>query len=237
MPDYLDRRFELVWHNLLAYHLGPPTSPLAERLPPLPFDNQQFNLVLLDGHHLRTQTENEHTRDSDGPRLFWGQLQIGLRRVADGGTIVMKLHKAESADTARALYILDQISSEMYTHKPRAIHITRNSYYVVAKDIRRDRLLDGYVAALQDLWHDLTYGGEDGRGAFRSRAMILEDVVPWDVLTSEQNLNRLMELGEDVWKTQLEALVRQNKKYKHTQRPAGVPDLRSRPIRQRVGHA
>lgn len=235
LPYYLDRQFELVWHNLLAYHLGPPTSPQADCLPPLPFDDKQFNLVLLDG--LRTQTDNEHTRDSDGPRLFWGQLQIGLRRVADGGTIVMKLHKAESVDTARALYILDQVSSEMYTHKPRAIHVSRNSYYVVAKGIRRDRLLDDYVAALQDLWHDLTYGGEDGRGAFRPRAMILEDVIPWDVLTSEQNLNRLIELGEDVWKTQLEALIRQNKKYKHTQRPAGTPDLRNRIIRQRVGNA
>lgn len=238
LPSELKDRFELVWHNLLAYDLGPPNSRVPQPHPSFPFFGREFDLVLLDGHHLHAQVQNEYTRlEVDHARLLLGQLQIALRCVKDGGTIVMKLTKAESEETARVLYILDRVAEEVHTYKPIAIHMTRNSYYVVAKGVRRDEVLDGYVTALQSLWFNLTYGGDDEKGSNMPRYLCLEDVIPWETLISAPMLARLIELGTDIWKTQLDALKNQNPKYNYTLRPGGPPVRRGKGNRKRSNNA
>lgn len=222
-----DDRFKLVWHNLLAYNLAPPDARLPAEHPAFPYFDRTFNLVILGGSHLRTQVPNDYTRaSSDHSRLEFGQLQVGLRCVEQGGTIIMKLAKAELEETARVLYILDQVAEEVHTHKPRHIHATRSSYYVIAKGIRRGKVLDEYVSALQALWYDLTYGGENANGVWIPRVSTLGDTVPWNALTSDENLDRLIQLGSGVWEVQLMALTEQNERYKHTERPLGAPDIR-----------
>lgn len=138
----------------------------------------------------------------------------------------MRLTQPESEATARILYILDQIALEVHTHKPRQIHATRSLFYVVAKGIARDKPLDEYVSALQVLWYDLTYGGQDAGGAHIPRRSLLDDVVPWTALTTDENLDRLIELGSGVWEVQLKALTKMNKAYTHTERPAGASNIR-----------
>ena len=228
LSSTINDRFELIWHNLLSYDLGPASLCLALGHDLFPFFGRSFNLVLLDGHRLRTQTETEHTRGSDHERLLLGQLQIGLRCVTDGGTIIMKLTKVEDELAARVLFMLDKIASELYVHKPTSTHRNRASFYAIAKGVQRGETLDNYVVALQEVWYYMTYGGSDGRGVYVPQERVLEDVVSFDDLTKETNLDRLIDFGTEVWKVQLDALRAQHQRYEHSRRPAGVPDIRAK---------
>lgn len=223
----LNDRFELIWRDLLSYDLGPPPLRPLAGYDPFPFFDQTFNLVLLDGHRLRTQVETEYTRATDYYRLLLAQFQIGLLCVIEGGTIVMKLSRVEDDVSARVLFMLDKVADELYAHKPASIHQNRATFYAIAKGVRHGETLDSYVAALQKSWYDMTYGGSDGRGVWVPQRRLLEDVVSFEELTEETNLDRLVALGADAWKTQLVALRGQHQKYEHTRRPPGVPDARS----------
>jgi hypothetical protein len=228
LPNDLNDRFELIWRNLLSYDLGPASLRLPIGHSSFPFFGRTFDLVLLDGHILRTQAESEHTRASDYCRLLLAQFQIGLRCVMEGGTIVMKLSRVEDEISARVLFMLDKIANELYVHKPTSIHQNRATFYAIAKGVRYGETLDSYVAALRKLWYDMTYGGSDGRGTWIPQRQALEDVVSFEELTEETNLDRLVALGADAWKTQLDALKGQHLRYEHTRRAQGVPDLSSR---------
>lgn len=200
------RRFELVWHNILAYDLGPPNHAHSGEHPAFPLAGRSFDLVLLDGHLLRTRVQDDYARSDDWSRLLWSQLLIGLQCVAEGGTVVMKLSRAENIDTARVLYILERVSGELIAKKPGSVHRDRGTFYIVAKSVQQSRQLDEYVAALQDLWYEMTHGGKDGTGLEIPRYLVLENVVPWGSLTSADNLERLSALCRDAWLTQLRAL-------------------------------
>jgi len=191
------------------------------------FFGQSFDLVLLDGHRLRTQVKTEYVRESSEiDRLLLGQFQIGLRCVAHGGTIVMKLSRVEEDISARVLFMLESIADELYVHKPSSIHRNRATFYAIAKGVRKDETLDSYVGALRELWYDMTYGGKNERGASIPKKQLLEDVVPFDKLAEETTLDWLAALGAGPWKIQLSALKAQHRKYEHTRRPRGVPDIR-----------
>jgi len=222
----IDNRFQLIWHNLLSYDLGPASRRTLLGHDPFPFFSRTFNLILLDGHRLRTQVETEFARGSEHERLLLGQFQIGLRCVMDGGTIVMKLSKVEDELTARVLVMLDKIANELYVHKPTSTHRNRASCYAIAKGVRCNETLNGYVAALQELWYEMTYGGREGRGTSIPQEQMLEGLVPFDELTEETNLDRLTALGTGAWKIQLDALRMQHQKYEHSRRPPGVPGIR-----------
>jgi hypothetical protein len=230
LPSDLNDRFELIWHNLLSYGLGPTSFHLPLGHDSFPFFDRTFDLVLLDGHHLRTQVKTEYARESDHQRLLLAQLQIGLRCVKEGGTIVMKLSRVEDDLSARVLFILNKITNELHVHKPTTIHANRPSFYAIAKGVQYGKALEGYVTELQKLWYEMTFGGGDGRGVRTPRSLLLQDVVPLEVLTEEENLDRLTTLCTDTWRTQLDALKEQHLRYEHTRRPpaAGLPDIRSR---------
>ena len=140
----------------------------------------------------------------------------------------MKLSRVEDEVSARVLFMLNKIANELYVHKPTSIHQNRATFYAIAKGVRYGETLDSYVVVLRKLWYDMTYGGGDGRGAWIPQRRVLEDVVPFEELTEEPNLDRLVGLGADAWKTQLDALRQQHLKYERTRRPQGVPDMRSR---------
>lgn len=116
----------------------------AKFLPRQLAETDLFNLVLCDGHILRTQ---DRTSGRTGPnnknyrdlyelyRLKYVQLALGLEHLKPGGTLVVLLHKVETWNTLCTFRRLARISDRVHLHKPRVSHTTRSSFYLVATGV------------------------------------------------------------------------------------------------------
>ena len=206
LEEHLRPRLELKLADVTYYQLGL-TTINDPRLQPFPFhpESKTFDLVLLDGHPLRTSTSPTAWM---GDRLLISQLIICLQAISMSGTIVMKLSKPERVVTAKLLYMLDILSLSLASSwKPVFIHATRPTFYVVAKGVgygRQGCRLPSLLFGLKALWMELTYGGAKATG----RAMNSKDL---DFIVSKRELkmsfrNRLQQLGQHVWLVQGESL-------------------------------
>ncbi|KAK7972588.1 hypothetical protein PG988_006722 [Apiospora saccharicola] len=117
----------------------------AKFLPRQLGEKDVFNLVLCDGHILRTQDRSSGpTRDLDNKnyrelyeiyRLKYVQLALGLEHMKPGGTLVVLLHKVETWNTLCTFRRLARISDRVQLHKPHVSHTTRSSFYLVATGV------------------------------------------------------------------------------------------------------
>ncbi|KIP01851.1 hypothetical protein PHLGIDRAFT_123001 [Phlebiopsis gigantea 11061_1 CR5-6] len=212
LERHLRPRFTLHMADMLYYSLHPPHTPaMTHGLNPLPDDlTRQFDLVMLDGHQLRTYSgpARQDAEDWDRHRLFVSQFVIALRTVKAGGTMVVKMSHPERAGTGLWLMILDKLSGSLTTRKPRTIHSNRGTFYVIAKEVglgREGNKLDEYMHALERLWYEISFGGDEGKG----RALTVADLsfaATYEEMVSEASLLRLVELGNDPWTVQADAL-------------------------------
>lgn len=202
------KRHELISANLTYFQLGPTPILDTDKLQPLPnsFGSEIFDLCILDAHQLRWQKDGENW---DGWRLAISQIILALMGIKRGGTLIMKLSRPDHLYSARILWMLDQVSTELQTCKPLTMHRKRGSFYAVALGVGLGKAghdLPSFVHAFQKLWVELTFGGEDGRG----RWMTEEDL---DFLILEEELalsfaDRLIQLGRPVWSIQAQALAK-----------------------------
>jgi hypothetical protein len=202
----LKSRHDLYYANLTLYQLGPTRIP-QKGLKVIPFDirNRMFDLAMLDGHQLRTQRS---ATPWDGHRLAVSQIILALQAVKVGGTVVVKFSRPELHYTARILYLLDYLSERLSTCKPRSIHASRGTFYGVAQGIGGGvdaGKLPAILESFKKLWVELTYGGE-GLGR-HIQDVDLDFIISVDDLT-ETYLDRLIELGRDVWEVQAYALTK-----------------------------
>lgn len=207
LEEHLQPRLELKLADVTYYQLGL-TTINDPRLRPLPFypGSQMYDLVLLDGHPLRTHTSSA-AQKLNGDRLLISQLVICLQAISISGTIIMKLSKPERVITAKLLYMLDVLSLSLGSWKPVFIHATRPTFYVVAKGVgygRQGYRFHEFLHGLKNLWMQLTYGGAHDTG----RELNDQDL---DFIVSKTELertfgNRLQQLGHHVWLVQEESL-------------------------------
>jgi hypothetical protein len=195
LEKYHRARFNLLSADLTYFQLGPSfvNDPRLKTLPPA-IKYRTCDLVILDGHFLRTQ-KNAERHDYD--RLLISQLVMGLQAVKAGGIIVLKLSKPDNVRTAKLLYMLDAISDYLETCKPRSMHANRGTFYAIAKGVRLGTETVGYLENLKRLWFELTFGGDAGGGRFLNETD-LNFVVTTDELV-DRYVARLIELGREVW--------------------------------------
>jgi hypothetical protein len=207
LEDHLRPRLELKLEDVTHYQLG--LTPINDpRLRPFPFhpDSHKFDLVLLDGHPLRTSMPST-AHQLNGDRLLISQLIICLQAISRSGTIIMKLSTPERVVTATLLYMLDVLSLSLASWKPVFIHATRPTFYVVAKGVghgRQGYRLFEFLCGLKALWMQLKYGGLKGTG----RTLGVKDL---DFIVTKSGLEqtfagRLHQLGHHVWLVQEESL-------------------------------
>lgn len=211
LEQHLSSRFELHLADLLYYKLHSGHRPLLlTSMQPLPDGfAARFDIVILDGHFLRTYRSPALTDPDewDRHRLLISQIVIALRSVRPGGTIVIKLSHPEKLLTAQILHMLDNLSKALCVHKPHSLHANRGTFYAIAKGIGRGphgEKQSQYLQGLEDLWHDITFGGETGRGRFMT-ATDLDFIATYDDIVTTY-LGRLIDLGRSVWLTQADAL-------------------------------
>jgi len=190
--------------DLTYYQLGP-TLIADPKLQPLPFPPgaRPFDLVLLDGHPLRTSAASD-TYAQMTSRLLISQLIICLEATNLSGTIVMKLAKPERPVTAKLLYMFDMLSLHVATWKPVCMHATRDTFYVVAKGFgygRQGYRLQEWLGGLKVLWVSLTYG-------LHSSGIV--GTADLDFIATKIELNtyapRLRQLSEHIWQVQASSL-------------------------------
>jgi hypothetical protein len=199
-------RHEILFCNLTYFQLGP-TQINDDNLRTIPPDiqNRNYDLVLLDGHQLRGQVS---AVPWDLYRLEISQVILALLAVKAGGIIIMKMFRPETLYAAKILYLLDILSRGLSTCKPRSMHANRGSFYAVAKDVGFGRASERFseiLESLKHLWVDLTYGGDEGKGRFMTETDL--DFIISTHEIAEVYLDRLMELGRDIWAIQAEALA------------------------------
>ncbi|KAJ3751449.1 hypothetical protein DFH05DRAFT_1471549 [Lentinula detonsa] len=169
---------------------------------------RDFDLVLLDAHHLRNQT------GSSQDLLAISQVLLALLSIKFGGTIVMKLASPDSQYSATMIFMLDMLSASIQVHKPYAMHRMQNSFYVIARGVggkpdRRLYLQNEVIPGLRRVWECLRQRNRNSgpRNGSGKEGLVVGDL---DFIVDKKQLEsyggRLHELCSCVWKLQATAL-------------------------------
>jgi 23S rRNA U2552 (ribose-2'-O)-methylase RlmE/FtsJ len=195
--------------TMLAADMGvtdiPKKHPDAGKFLPCQMkETQLFDLVLCDGHVLRTHAPARASyRETREPaRLKTTQLALGLEHIRPGGTMVVLFHKVECWDTMCFLRRFSKFSS-VQLYKPIAGHAKRSSFYMVATNVKRqDPEAILAIENLEAVWRAATFGtDEDFAEALRKGEQSAEDVL-------EEFGSVLVKHGRKVWETQANALAK-----------------------------
>ena len=170
----------------------------ANFLPDRVWAGELFDLVFCDGQVLRTHAPHlaSYREQREAGRLICSQLVLAMQRIRPGGTLIMLLHKVEMWQTMRLLNTFNNIA-QISLFKPIAGHAKRGSFYLIAKDVQpyRSEALAA-IAKWKLAWKEATFPGQTETG---------EDDEDISSLL-EKFGERLIELGEPVWKIQRDAL-------------------------------
>jgi hypothetical protein len=223
IPEALTKdRYTVHFADMTTFSLKPPSSDNAASssdLKPLPFpSNSSFNLIILDGHVLRTRPRLPGMNRI----LLFTQLLIGLQYIAWGGTIFIKLSRIHDPLTARILFMLDNISEGgVQTIKPSTVHSNRGTFYAIARRIQRNRTLSEYIYRLHKIRDEDIKQSERLIALPETRTLENNEVITeeeWeandavlDVLVSLQKLERyeiprLVQLAKPVWAVQRDGM-------------------------------
>jgi hypothetical protein len=200
LEEHLRPRFELTLADLTRYELGYEEDG---RLQPFPFP-PRFDLVLLDGHPLRTATSHNAW---NGDCLLMSQFIICLQSISKSGTIVVKLSKPERLVTRQLLYMLDVLSLSLACWKPVCLHATRPTFYAVAKGVglgRQGHRASELLLQLKMLWMELTYGGTGSSGRKIANGDL--DFIISDADLQRTYMSRFQQLARPIWMVQAMSL-------------------------------
>jgi 23S rRNA U2552 (ribose-2'-O)-methylase RlmE/FtsJ len=181
----------------------PPTHPEASKFSDeRPYKDLSFDIVLCDGQVLRTHTRPECRQNHEAFRLLTSQLVFGLQRIRPGGTFIILLHKVDAWVSIKLLSSFD-LFSRIQLFKPKKIHGSRSSFYLVAKNVQPD-----HEEAINSIkkwklsWWKATFGGDSYSGE-------VEEDEESDVCSVLDSFGpRLVDLGRGIWDIQLKALKR-----------------------------
>jgi hypothetical protein len=194
--------------TMLAADMGvtdiPEKHPDAGKFLPRQLEETQlFDLVLCDGHVLRTHApiRAPYCETREPARLKTTQLALGLEHIKPGGTMTVLFHKVEYWDTVCFLRRFSKFSS-VQLYKPTEGHTTRSSFYMVATDVKpQDPEAILAIENWKAVWRAATFGtDEDFAEALRKGEQSAEEVL-------EEFGSVLVEHGRKVWETQANALA------------------------------
>lgn len=164
--------------------------------------NQLFDLVICDGHVLRTHQRLEYRERLEPSRLTTSQLALGLGRLRPGGTMIVLLHRLGAWHNVSLMYRFSKFA-RVRLFKPKNWHAKRGSFYMIATDIKsRGREAASAVEAWKKEWKTATFGTYEEY----CNAVAAEDLDVEKVLAEFGP--KLVELGRNVWKIQADALAK-----------------------------
>ncbi|KAF9465204.1 hypothetical protein BDZ94DRAFT_1254792 [Collybia nuda] len=217
----LRQSFEIHWADLTRYWLGPEDSPRSQEsagefseLPP-GITDKPFDFVILGASVIYSEVPDNR---ADIDRLLMAQLIIGFMTTRKGGTLIVKLAHIERVMTAKVLYLLHILSTEVWAVKPLRQHSKQPTFYAVAKGLgngQQGGRVAEVVIGLRKLWCCLNFEGDLFMPAQLDFIITTKDLRDG----KEGFLNRMVELGEEVCRVQVIGLQNATKHSKqHYQR-------------------
>lgn len=198
--------------TMLAADMGitpdevPPSHPDAASFPHSRYleDGRDTDLVPCDGAIRRTHERAEYHFHRGSRRPLLTQLVLGLGHLRPGGTMAVLLHKFERANTNRVLRDFNRFA-HVVLFKPRSGHAKRSTFYMIASAIwsAGTEALDA-VAGWKREWKIATLGTDEEWRADYSRVTSSGGLGIEGVL--EEFGPALVKLGQNVWRTQADAL-------------------------------
>lgn len=179
-------------------------QPLPQHLqsPPSKPSDRVYDIVISDGTYLRNH-EHAQLRPWEAGRLLVCQLILGLSFVKPGGSVLILLHHLEAWNTFATAYNLSKIAN-IRLYKPEWAHAIRSSFYLIATKVQPELdVCKAWVEELKRAWYTMTFGGENGLGGLVEAGEGLNV----DKMLEEWGEEFVM-LGENIWKTQRDALKR-----------------------------
>jgi 23S rRNA U2552 (ribose-2'-O)-methylase RlmE/FtsJ len=123
-----------------------------------PYRTERYDLIICDGQVLGTHQGQELKETVEPIRLTCAQLYLGLKRIRPGGTLVVLLHRINTARNFRIIHLFHKFS-QIQLFKPVTSHKMKSSFYLVAKNVRPDeRAYAKAMAHFKQLWDYATYG-------------------------------------------------------------------------------
>ena len=226
------------WGDFSFYDICAPPLRRPHRgddrpLSQFPFTTSSFQLIILDAH-CRPVRGSESTSARQNDRLLVAQLIIGLQCVDPGGSLIITLKQVACVKTAQVLYMLDELAQTTVTFKNPEHQKTSGVFHAVATGIGlgvHGPKLPTYLEHLKDVWWELTYGGEEGKGRDLSESD-LNFIADYEKLENTY-LDRLVEFGDVPWRVQKEALTGISKKQESVSWRRSLTD---NPRKRQVSH-
>ena len=178
-----------------------------------PWFGERFDLIFCDGQKLRPHERHiaDYRHQSEAVRLTVSQLILALQRIESGGTFIMLLHNLARYHTIKIIHLFDNIA-QLQLFKPASSHQKRGSFYLIAKDVQPGH--SEAVAAVNEwktVWKELTFPKFDQDGQAKSPKVFNETELAGEVSDLLTRFGeRIIELGEPLWKIQKEALTTAN---------------------------
>lgn len=161
--------------------------------------DSSFSLVFCDGQVLRTHTRAPYRERFEASRLSLSQLVIAMRRIRQGGTFIMLLHKVEAWKSLQLLRCFGRFS-KVRLFKPEKKHASRSSFYMIAQEIDASHAeLQNAIEQWKHTWLTLTFRRSDSSEPSEPSVEEVEE------LLTEYG-ETLVELAEPIWKIQLRGL-------------------------------
>ena len=213
----------------------PDTHPDREALrQEWPYQVEQYDLVICDGQVLRNQPKGVYGPRLEPARIISSQLYLGLKRMREGGTMIILLHRAYTPRVFRLIHMFDQFS-DIKLVKSAKNHAYRSSFYLVAMNIQTyHEAFNRMISLCSTVWMRSTFE-YDNEG-------ILESVSDWAFPEQspgkqseiEEYGARFIDLARPIWKIQATGLFHSRFMKEERRRSTGLdtsrgPSLGSQP--------
>lgn len=163
-------------------------------------DSEKYDVIVCGGQVTRNQEREEWRERREARRLELAQLIIAMEHIKPHGTIILVLHKPESFFTAETLFTFSSFSN-LTLFKPRKAHAKRSSFYMIAKAVKpADPIALRMVKDWREEWEVATLRTDEEYRRLRQKTV--EDA---EKLMADFG-DRLIKLGNPIWKTQAMAL-------------------------------
>nr|OQO19821.1 hypothetical protein B0A51_12756 [Rachicladosporium sp. CCFEE 5018] len=159
----------------------------AKFLPLLLNEGCVFDLTICDGSVQRPHRQMiaDYRQDLEPSRLLLMQLVLAMEHLKPGGTIIFRPHQIDQWETVKLLHQFSKFGKVM-AHKPTSSHQVKSSFYVVVTERAATSICE-----------------------LEATAYFAEIDLDPELVLNEFGA-RLIELGEQVWRVQAEALGNAN---------------------------
>lgn len=212
LVDYAPKDERVMLHfkdvTMFAAEFGPPVSAEHHAAwksleQEWPYQTQNYDLVICDGALALDKYRDRVVVESE--RLLCSQLYLGLKRIRNGGSMIVLLHRINNVRTFRLINLLHECSS-IQLFKPPKSHAIKSSFYLLASNVQSEsQACLNAMAMFKHIWEHTTFETTSDATYRLCNEFSLEHRSLSEEL--EEFGSRYIELARPIWNVQANALA------------------------------